>query len=115
LTNAGGLLYFTAVDTVNNGRELWRTDGTVGGTFMLANIKPTGDGDVTEITAANGTSVFFSANNGALGNELWFSDGSIAGTRLVRDIQGQINGVNQGSNPTSMLWVAATNTLYFAA
>ncbi len=113
LTDAGGLLYFTAVDTVNNGRELWRTDGTAAGTFMLANIKPNGDGDVSEITPANGTSVFFSANNGAVGNELWFSDGTSAGTRLVKDIQGPISGVNQGSNPTSMLWV--NGTLYFAA
>jgi ELWxxDGT repeat protein len=113
LVDAGGLLYFTAVDTASNGRELWRTDGSVGGTFMLANIKPNGDGDISDITPAGGTNVFFSANDGATGNELWFSDGNSAGTRLVKDIQGVINGVNQGSNPSSMLWV--NGTLYFNA
>ncbi len=34
-----GLFYFTA-NTINNGFELWRSDGTSGGTFLLRDIAP---------------------------------------------------------------------------
>ena len=39
LTAAGGLLYFFAEDGVHGG-ELWRSDGTAAGTFMVKDIRP---------------------------------------------------------------------------
>ncbi len=104
LTNANDVyLYFTAVDSVTNGRELWRTDGTAAGTVPLGNnalgvgatnIRPGGqDAGISEITPAGGGVVYFSANDGLTGYELWRSDGNnngngtTTGTFMVRDIQ----------------------------
>jgi len=36
---AGNIIYFSAF-TQTHGRELWRTDGTEAGTFMVADINP---------------------------------------------------------------------------
>ena len=68
-------------------RELWKSDGTVGGTRLVRNINPTpGAGSYpTYLTDFNGT-LFFSANDGTRGLELWKSDGTNAGTTIVSDI-----------------------------
>nr|MBA3710531.1 hypothetical protein [Planctomycetota bacterium] len=38
-TRFNGVVYFTATDN-EHGRELWRTDGTDAGTFLVADITP---------------------------------------------------------------------------
>ena len=38
LTNVGGTVYFTA-DDGDNGRELWKSDGTAAGTVMVEDIR----------------------------------------------------------------------------
>jgi ELWxxDGT repeat protein len=83
-TDAQGLLYFAAGDGVH-GMELWRSDGTAAGTFLVADIRPGPEGsDPQELTVFNGR-VFFRADDGASGPALWQSDGTPAGTRLVKD------------------------------
>ena len=72
LTAAGNLLFFRA------GEGLWRSDGTVEGTFSVLGGRP------KAITAV-GSRVFFSAEGGE-GRELWQSDGTLDGTALVADI-----------------------------
>src|SRR5436309_1905955 len=37
--DVGGILYFAATDGVSGG-ELWRSDGTPAGTFLVADIAP---------------------------------------------------------------------------
>ncbi len=80
------MLYFTATDTVN-GVELWRTDGTAVGTFMVRDIA-TGSASSSPTNLLNiGGVLYFTANDGTNGRELWRSDGTVAGTVMVRDIR----------------------------
>jgi ELWxxDGT repeat protein len=81
----GGNLYFVAGDGTS-GEELWRSDGTPGGTFLVLDINPGAAGSQPrELTVAGGK-LFFVADDGVHGRELWVSDGSAAGTHLVSDI-----------------------------
>jgi ELWxxDGT repeat protein len=85
LTNVNGTLYYRQSDGFG-GAELWRSDGTAEGTFMVKDIRP-GEGSsfAGGFTNVNGT-IFFRANDGVHGPELWKSDGTAAGTVLVKDI-----------------------------
>jgi ELWxxDGT repeat protein len=66
-------LFFTADDGLN-GRELWRSDGTAAGTFMVRDIVP-GTGSSSPAHLTNGHSIagilFFTADDGSHGTELW--------------------------------------------
>ncbi|GEM_PF-2042885 len=79
-----GILYFVANDGVH-GYELWRSDGTENGTFMVKDINPSGDGNPLNLFVFN-TQVYFSADDGVHGYELWRSDGTAAGTAMVANI-----------------------------
>lgn len=77
-----GYFYFAATDGSNgvSGRELWRTDGTSGGTALFMDICPgAGDSSPANFVAA-GSNLFFSASDGVHGQQLWRSDGTLAGT-----------------------------------
>lgn len=101
-----GVVYARASDPVH-GDELWRTDGTVEGTRLLADLRPGADGSwPTELTVFDGV-LYFRAN-GPLGSELYRSDGTAEGTRLVRDLHPRGHG-----SPTAL--VAGDDLLYFRA
>jgi ELWxxDGT repeat protein len=89
LTDVNGTLFFAASDNPGaglTGQELWKSDGTVGGTVLVKDVAPgTGSSNVFWIVNANGL-VLFAANDGVNGAELWRSDGTTAGTTLVKDI-----------------------------
>jgi ELWxxDGT repeat protein len=91
-----GLTYFTAIDG-QHGLELWRTDGTSRGTFLLKDIYPGTTGtpspEIRTFAEYNGW-LFFAANDKAHGLELWRTDGTPEGTELVRDI---VLGTGSGS------------------
>ncbi|MBS1778609.1 MAG: T9SS type A sorting domain-containing protein [Bacteroidetes bacterium] len=81
---------FFAADSGQAGSELWISDGTTAGTYMLKDINPTGTGISgssypEQITAYNGN-IYFTANDAIHGVEMWESDGTTAGTQLLRDI-----------------------------
>jgi ELWxxDGT repeat protein len=113
-TVVGSTVFFTAQDSVN-GRELWKTDGTVAGTVLVKDIAQgtyqdlqwTGD-DYSPVTVprgsepsqltAFGTTLVFTADDGVNGTELWKSDGTAAGTTLVKDM---LPGKNTESVPLS--------------
>jgi ELWxxDGT repeat protein len=83
---ANGLVFFTA-DDGNAGREVWRTDGTAAGTFLLKDIAP---GPGTSLLpgpgfATVGNTVYFYAQDTEHGRELWRTDGTTAGTQIVAD------------------------------
>lgn len=114
-----GVAYFAADDGLH-GRELWRSDGTAAGTFLLRDIHPGGIGSYPgNLTDLNGT-LYFTADDsvdlgGTLGRELWKSDGTPAGTVLVKDIfPGMMNQFEPNGSHPSELTVVGT-TLYFTA
>lgn len=70
LTDVNGILYFTA-DEPENGRELWKSDGTEPGTTLVQDINPGPNGSSpSDLTAVGGT-LFFKASTPGNGSELW--------------------------------------------
>ena len=103
----GDVTYFTADDGLygGHGRELWKTDGTLEGTEMVADIKEGPDpSNPQNLTEVNGV-LYFSADDGANGRELWIYNGS-ALTRVDINSSGD-------SNPAHM--AAFNGTVYFSA
>lgn len=85
------------VTTLATGYELWRSDGTDAGTFLLKDINPgTASSNPAAYQVYNGT-VLFWAERDAEGRELWRTDGTEAGTQLVKDIRtGTASSINTG-------------------
>lgn len=83
-----GYLYFSAQGSSTTGYELWRTNGTAGGTTLVKDIYPgSGDGFPNHLKNINGTLYFWARYNGGGGSyELWKSDGTENGTVLIKDI-----------------------------
>ncbi len=87
----GSTLHFSASDGTN-GKELWKSDGTVSNTLMVKDIYPGSSGsNPGSFTGVNGT-VIFAATTPGNGDELWQTDGTEAGTVLLHP-------VNPGSAP----------------
>ena len=70
LVAANGVVFFAADDGVHGG-ELWRTDGTAAGTFLVADVEPGPRGSQPRELAANAETLFFSAWTSATGREPW--------------------------------------------
>lgn len=104
----GGVVYFAGTDG-GRGTELWRTDGTDAGTWMVADINPTGDADPRHFAALGGA-LYFVATDGVRGAELWRTDGTAAGTAIVADINPTGDGI-----PFSYKVVAVGGRLVFPA
>jgi ELWxxDGT repeat protein len=69
-----------------HGTELWVTDGTAAGTYMLRDINPsTGSSNSLDITAVGNSKALFSVTLSTSSYELWVTDGTTAGTSLVPD------------------------------
>ncbi|HQK96523.1 MAG TPA: T9SS type A sorting domain-containing protein [Bacteroidia bacterium] len=97
--DVNGILYFRAKDSLF-GNELWRSDGTTAGTYMVKDISPgTADSNVGEFEALNGN-IYFTANTGS---QVWRSDGTGTGTTLL------------GSFNVATNLCAFNGNLYFAA
>jgi large repetitive protein len=81
----GGVLYFAATD-LQHGQELWRSDGSPGGTRLVRDIRPGSAGSGLLAMTVHRGRLYFFADDGVWGLELWSSDGTREGTRLVRDV-----------------------------
>lgn len=90
----GNTLFFSA-NTSDNGVELWKTDGTSGGTVMVKDIYPGSNGSNPNHFWVVGNRLFFTANDGVVGRELWVTDGTEAGTILLADIRPGISSAFQ--------------------
>jgi ELWxxDGT repeat protein len=103
-----GILYL-GINTLAHGQELWRTDGSEEGTFMVADLFP---GPVSSNPAGlkiHGNRLYFAATDPVHGRELWSSDGTAAGTGIVAEVMPG----DRSSNP-AMLCVAGQQ-LFFGA
>lgn len=100
--------YFSAV-TTDNGRELWKSDGTEAGTSLVTDINAGPDsGVMDEPMVIYVDRVFFAATDGLSGMELWSSDGSSDGTSKVYD-----NSISTGSAPHHLIFIG--DNLFFTA
>jgi len=95
------VLYFSAENSTA-GQELWRSDGTAAGTFMVKNISTFTNSfkhsRPSEFEAHQGK-LYFAADNQNDGRELYVTDGTAAGTRLVKNI----NSGSSSSDPSDLL------------
>lgn len=85
-------LYFTVL---NDGFELWKTDGTIGGTSLIKDIGPLDlyIGDWLEVN-----NLLYFTYSDWMGRELWRTDGTANGTFMVKDIYPQLSS----SGPEAM-------------
>jgi ELWxxDGT repeat protein len=83
--NGKDTVFFVGDDGMT-GDELWNSDGTEEGTFLVKDISPGPSGSFpTDLVNVNGT-LFFAAYDPDHGYELWKSNGTNETTQLVRDI-----------------------------
>ena len=94
-------ILFSAQDV--NGTELWKTDGTEDGTYMVKDINPGNNTNGYALSSSPSTFVtvgdimYFTAT-GQFGRELYSSDGSTTGTQLVNDFNyGSADGLGCNS------------------
>ncbi|MCS7168888.1 MAG: hypothetical protein NZ914_14815 [Gemmatales bacterium] len=106
LVTFGSYIYFTAEDSIH-GRELWRSDGTAGGTTLVADLAVGSAGSNPQSLTPSGGWLYFTAYHPDVGVELWRTNGTV--TQLVEDI----NPGTSSSNPSGLTNVQGT--LFFAA
>ncbi len=105
-------LIFTVNDGIH-GCELWVSDGTEPGTYLLKDIRPfngyVNNGSYPSGLTAVGDYVYFAAEDPVHGRELWKTDGTATNTALAVDI---VNGFT-GSRPKNLTNV--NGQLFFLA
>jgi ELWxxDGT repeat protein len=96
LASLDSTLFFVTSDN-SHGEELWKTDGTPGGTVMVKDIHP-GPGDglgARSKMVSLEDRVVFTAEDGRHGYEVWSSEGTRAGTVRLTDLHpGEGHGVS---------------------
>jgi ELWxxDGT repeat protein len=78
---SSGTVYFTASDP-EHGREVWRTDGTPGGTVLVADIDPGPEGSDPSGLVAYQDGILFTAYDGQ-DEAMWRADGGRDGAMPV--------------------------------
>lgn len=102
---ANDKLFFSAINKVGNGTELYANDGTK--TYLVKDIyRGPGSSGIYNLTSGD-TLVYFLADDGKHGTEIWKSNGTKHGTRLVKDITPDV-----GSTYTNNM-ITVHNQLFF--
>jgi ELWxxDGT repeat protein len=98
-----GKFYFAGINA-SAGSELWVTDGTDAGTYLVKDIKPGPAGSNLSVPNERGICpvvnniLYFLADDGVNGSQLWKSDGTEAGTQMVKVIRN--GGLNEVGFPS---------------
>ncbi len=107
-TEINATVFFVAKNGGNN-FELWKTDGTNGGTVLVKDINGNGNSSLIEGLYVLNGSLIFAASDDVNGKELWISDGTSSGTTMLKDI-------NPGAASSFPLGFCLLNSkLYFSA
>lgn len=104
-----GFLYFTADSYGTTGRELYKTDGTPGGTSLYLDVNIGGASSSPSDVNVLGTQLTFVGTHGTYGRELFKTNG-LGNLVLIKDIKTKGDG---NSNPTNV--TVLNNKLYFSA
>lgn len=81
-----GRYFFAGTSDEGNGIELWASDGTSEGTYLVKEINPTGSSDPLKFKDMGEYMLFIAQSSEQEGFELWRTDGTNEGTYLVKDI-----------------------------
>jgi ELWxxDGT repeat protein len=108
---AGNNAFFVAGD-YNTGYELWKSDGTVGGTRMVKDIYPGVAGSYPYSLVPFGNKIYFAAYDGGYSYSFWKSDGTERGTIKLKDLTPAYADDLYG---ISLLFRASGDNLYFNA
>jgi ELWxxDGT repeat protein len=79
-------VFYFGVDDRIHGAELWRTDGSIEGTYLVKDINPGAQSSGPHEIVQIGDIVYLVADDGVHGHELMRSDGTPEGTWLVADL-----------------------------
>lgn len=123
----GRKLYFKADDIDGHtGTELWVTDGTTAGTYLVKDINTepntdkgagyTRDSAIDCMENFNNHKLFFKAWTLESGNELWTSDGTEAGTYEVFNADPSVNpdnGIGNGHGVFGEGWEVYKGRIWF--
>ncbi len=113
---------YSGANDYDHGEELWVTDGTTAGTYMVKDINQNSrnsgtEGSFVENLTAVGNRLFFVAFDTLKGISLWKSDGSEAGTVMVKDSFADENETNlmtrYGYRDNYSEFTDVNGTLYF--
>jgi len=101
-------LAFITMSEPETGHELYVTDGTTEGTFLLKDINLGEYGSGPDNFCVVGDFVYFRAFEPVAGNELWRTDGTTEGTVLVEDLNPLMDALSEFHSG------ALNNRLFFA-
>jgi ELWxxDGT repeat protein len=92
-----GIIYFPFDDNIH-GSELWRSDGTTAGTYMVKDIYPGAQSGVNsyEVPIVFQNKLFFHAKDPNSWYEIFTSDGTSTGTNSVTNFSTNNNDTNIG-------------------
>jgi len=92
-----------AAEDPDHGMELWKTDGTPGGTTLVADIVPGTDSgfpfggpEPKSFGVIGGIATFAAGDFAIADSELWGSDGTTEGTHQLADLQPTPAGIGAG-------------------
>ena len=100
MVSMDGILYLVPDDGIH-GKELWRSDGTFEGTFLVKDICEGYQGSNPTNLIVYKNEIYFAANDNLHGTELWKSNGTEAGTVMVANIKPDTEPYNNGSLPSN--------------
>jgi ELWxxDGT repeat protein len=103
--------YFVATSNTTQGAELWKTDGSAAGTFLLKDIYDGAQSSGASNFLSADSLLYFTARDAAHGIELWKTDGTATNTILVKDIR--TGTTNAGI--ANMTYFASKESVVFTA